>query len=257
MSLGEQFSSIGTQVLKEMRKSGLVLAVVTNIKDPQSLGRIKCRPVTNDKDVAETDWCFCMTPAGGNGYGLFFFPNVDDLVVMSYLGGDVHHPVVLGAYWADAVKAPYEITDGKNEVISIKTPTGSEFKFDDEKDKQKITVTTPSGALILIDDDKKELSVKGNDDNSMTIKWEGGEIELKAKSKLTLAAGDTKITLDSSGSVEIKSSSKIALDTGDAEIKAKNGVKADGASVKVNAKGQMNLEATGMTTLKGQMVNIN
>jgi len=257
MSLGEHLASIGPPVLKEMQKSGLLLATVTNISDPESLGRIKCKPVTEDADVAETDWCFCMTPAGGNDYGLFFFPNVDDLVILCYLGADVHHPIVLGAYWADAVKPPYDVSDGKNEVISIKTPTGSEIKFDDAKDKQSITITTPSGAVILIDDEGKELSVTGDGDNAMVIKWEAGEIELKAKTKLTLSAGDTKIVLESSGSISGDASQKIKMDAGNIELSGTTNVKAEGATVKVAASGQMNLEASGIATVKGSMVQIN
>ena len=257
MSLGEQITSIMPQAMSEMPKSGLTLAVVTNIKDPESLGRIKCRPVTNDNDIAETDWCFCMTPAGGKGYGLFFFPNVGDLVILLYLNGNVHHPIALGAYWADEVKAPYAINDGKNEVISIKTPTGSEIKFDDVSEKQKITVKTPSGAEILIDDDARVLSVKGNGDNSLTIKWEAGEIELKAKTKLTLSAGDTSVVLESSGSIEGKASQKINLEAGNIGIKGKMNIKAESPAVSLNSSGTLDLTASGATTVKGSAVQIN
>jgi len=255
MSLGEQLSSTG--VMHDMQKNGLELAVVTNIKDPQTLGRIKCRPITEDNGVAETDWCFVMAPAGGNGYGSFFFPNVDDLVVLGYLSGDVHHPIVLGSYWANDIAPPYKIEDGKNEVISAKTPTGSEIKFDDVKDKQKITVTTPSGAVILIDDEAKTLTVKGNDDNKMTVKWEDGEIELKSKTKLTLSAGDTSIVLESSGKIEGKASQKISFEASDIELTGKSSINADGAMVSVNSKGELKLTASGNTTVKGTLVQIN
>jgi uncharacterized protein involved in type VI secretion and phage assembly len=255
MTLGEHLTSRG--VLKEMQKSGLALAVVTNIKDPQSLGRIKCKVVTEDKDVAETDWCFVMAPAGGNGYGVFFFPNVDDLIVISYLGSDVHHPVVLGAYWADNVKSPYAIEDGKNEIISIKTPTGSEIKFDDAKDKQKIIITTPSGAVFSIDDEAKTMLAKADGDNSLTLNWKDGEIELKAKTKITLSAGDTKIVIESSGNIENKASKTIKLDAADVEFSGSSSVKADSATVNLNATGELKMVASGTTTVKGTAVQIN
>ena len=57
-----------------MRKSGVILAEVTNIKDPDNLNRLKCKPVTADKDVGETDWCFCMAPSGGRVTASFSFP---------------------------------------------------------------------------------------------------------------------------------------------------------------------------------------
>ena len=164
-----------------MRKSGVILAEVTNIKDPDNLNRLKCKPVTADKDVGETDWCFCMAPMGGQGYGQFFFPKVGDLVLLTYLGGDVHHPIVLGSYWANDIKAPYSIKDGVNEIRCIKTPAGIEIKLEDTEKKEKLTLTTPSGAMLQLDDENKSLALQDkNGENKLTILWEKGEITLAA-----------------------------------------------------------------------------
>ena len=258
MSISEQLASMGgSQISQEMQKNGLVLAVVTNIEDPDTLGRIKCKPVTEDEDVAETDWCFCMTPAGGNEYGLFFFPNVDDLVILGYLGGNVHHPVVLGSYWAGDTAAPYAIESGKNEIISLKTPTGSEIQLDEAADAQKITITTPSGAVIKINDEEKTLTILGNDSNGLTLKWEDGELELKVDTKITLKAGDTSLTLESSGDITGTGSAKVSFEGADIALSGSTSFKAEGATADVKASGKMNLEASGNAVLKGAMVQIN
>ena len=257
MNLGEQLSSTGNNPFGDMKKTGLVLAVVTNITDPDSLGRLKCRPITDDEDVAETDWCFCMAPAAGNGYGVFYFPQVNDLVVLGYLGGDIHHPLVLGSYWAGESAAPYKIEDGKNELISIKTPTGSELKFEEEADKQKITITTPSGAVIKIDDEAKTILVEGDADNSLTLNWGSGEIALKAKTKLTLSAGDTELVLESSGNLSGTASQKISAEAANIELAGSSKFAAEGATAEVKSSGQLTLQASGMTTVKGATVQIN
>ena len=257
MNLAAELTSEGSGALRSMQSNGLTLAVVTNISDPDALGRIKCRPVTEDRDVAETDWCFCMTPAGGHEYGLFFFPNVGDLVVLAYIGGDIHRPVVLGSYWAGEVKAPCQIANGKNEIISIKTPQTSELKFDDDKGKEKISITTPSGAHILIDDENRNIHIIGNNDNAMTLDWGSGEIEIKASTKITLSAGNTVLTLESSGTISGTASQTVEFQANNVNLTGKTGFNAEAVNATVNARGQMNLTATGVNTIRGATVKIN
>ena len=241
-----------------MRKSGVILAEVTNIKDPDNLNRLKCKPVTADKDVGETDCCFCMAPMGGQGYGQFFFPKVGDLVLLTYLGGDVHHPIVLGSYWANDIKAPYSIKDGVNEIRCIKTPAGIEIKLEDTEKKEKLTLTTPSGAMLQLDDENKSLALQDkNGENKLTILWEKGEITLAAKTKLTLSAGETSLVLESAGNITGKGNKTISFTGTDVEHKANSGFTANGSQVEIKSNGLLNVQASGNTTIKGALVQIN
>jgi len=258
ISLAEAFMPDTGRPAGEMHKSGLTLAKVTNINDPESLGRIKCRPVSQNPDVAETDWCFCMTPSGGGGYGIFFFPNVDDLVILAYLYGEVHHPFVLGRYWAGSTAAPYKIESGVNEISSIRTPTGIEIKFDDKKDRQTLLAKTPSGSNMLIDDGTKTITVRDKDaKNALTIKWGDGEIELKADKKLTLVSGNSKITLQSDGEISIESNSSVSVKSRDVTVKADASFDAESAASSVKANTMLTLTSSGQTVVKGAIVNIN
>lgn len=241
-----------------MRKSGVILAEVTNIKDPDNLNRLKCKPVTADKDVGETDWCFCMAPMGGQGYGQFFFPKVGDLVLLTYLGGDVHHPIVLGSYWANDIKAPYSIKDGVNEIRCIKTPAGIEIKLEDTEKKEKLTLTTPSGAMLQLDDENKSLALQDkNGENKLTILWEKGEITLAAKTKLTLSAGDTSLVLESSGNLTATASKAMECSANDISLQSKASFKAEGAQMDLKSSGVLNAQASGNTVIKGLAVQIN
>lgn len=96
---------------RPMSRFGLTLAKVTNINDDKKLNRVKCLPI-GSPDAEETDWCYVMAPLGGKGCGQFFFPNVNDLVVLAYLGGDPHRPLVLGAIWNTVVTPPYTVQNG-------------------------------------------------------------------------------------------------------------------------------------------------
>ncbi len=253
--IGERLGSIGQQVAKYMQKSGLMLAVVTNITDPDNLGRVKCKPVSEDPEVAETDWCFCLSPCGGKNYGFFFFPNIDDLVVLAFLNGDVHHPFVIGHYWADTTLAPLKIENGENEIGLIKTPNGTEIRFVDTKSAEKLILTTPSGAQLSIDDEAQTVQLNDSGGNSLTLKG-GGEAVLNAGSKITLSAGGASIVLEG-GKITGSGSGAVSFNGSDIALTAESGVNAKGATVEVNSDGQMTLQAGGAAELKGSTVNIN
>ena len=241
-----------------MARQGLTLAVVTNITDPDKLNRVKCAPIENSKSEEETDWCYVMAPLGGRECGQFFFPNVNDLVVLAYLGGDPHRPMVIGSWWNTEVKPPYVIDQGKVYNYTVKTPGGTELLFYDEPGKQKVTLTLPSGTVLKIDDENKAVALQDKSgDNALTMDLNGGAVELKAKTKLVLSAGKTTITLESSGNITQKAGAKVAIEGANIEEKGSAGVKVEGATVDVKANATLNLQASGPATLKGAIVNIN
>ncbi len=261
MSIAKQFedtlAGAGRGAHQQMNQWGLTLAVVTNITDDKKLNRVKCLPIMNE-EKEETDWCYVMTPFGGKEHGQFFFPNVDDLVVLGYLGGDPHRPVVLGGYWNNEVTPPYTIADGVINNYSIKTPSGTELLFYDEKDKQKVTLTLPSGAVLAVDDENKTATLSDkNKENALTMDFSKGEIKLSAKTKLTLAAGETTIVLESSGNITEKSTTKIAMESATIEGKASAKLALAGATSEIKADATLTLQASGPASLKGAIVKIN
>lgn len=261
MSIAEEFQSAlgaaGQSYERQMQRPGLSLAVVTNINDEEKLNRVKCLPIVNE-NKEETDWCYVMAPLGGKQCGQFFFPNVNDLVVLGYLGGDPHRPIVLGAYWTTQFPPPYTIQDGKVYNFSIKTPNGTELLFYDEPKKQKMTLTLPSGTVLSIDDENQAVALKDKGgDNALTMDLKGGNIALKAKTKLTLSAGDTTIEMDASGTLTEKAKTKISMEAATVEEKGTAQVSVQGKVVEVKADATMTLQASGPNTIKGAMVNIN
>lgn len=259
MSIAKQFEETldAFGAYSQMDRMGLALGVVTNITDPEKLNRVKCLPVENDSQE-ETDWCYVMTPFGGKARGQFFFPNVDDLVVLGYLGGDPHRPIVLGACWNTETTPPYPIEDGKVYNFSIKTPSGTELLLYDEPEKQKVTLTLPSGTLLVLDDENKALRLSDKEGkNALEMDLEKGEALLKADTKLTLSAGSTTIVLESGGNLTMKADSKIGIEAATVEGKASAKLGLQGASAEVKADGNLTLQASGPAALKGAVVQIN
>ncbi len=247
-------------IQRKTQRLGLTLARVTNIKDPENKNRVLCKPVTSDdeKAVLETEWCDVIQPLSGKSAGTFLFPCVDDLVLLGYLDGDLHCPYVLGGVWDQKTPAPYTITDGKNTEYSFKTPTGTEIHIHEEKDKQKIEVKTPKGTSLEIDDEKEQVLVQDkNKKNTITLKLKEGEIEIKADKKLTMAAGNTKLTLESGGKASLEAKGDVSISGGSIKGKSTGDLEMSGSSATVKATGKLTLKGAS-ADLKGPTgVNIN
>ena len=237
--------------------SGLTLAVVKDINDKKKLNRVKCLPI-GQPDAEMSDWCYVMTPMGGKERGLFLFPKVGDLVILGYLGNNVHRPIVLGSFWSSESAPPVQVKKGKCEDYSLTTPTKVEVKIHDEDKKQKIYVDLPSGNQVIVDEDKQTILTrnKGND-TGIVMKMKDGEVELKGKNKLTLKAGKASITLEKNGNITVKGSSKVALDGKSVEAKAKGKLSLQGMDVAAQANKGLDLKSTGTASLKGTMLKLN
>ena len=255
--LDELIGQAGPMTGREMSRSGLTLAKVTNIKDEEKLNRVKCLPI-GAADEEETDWCYVMTPMGGKGCGFMLFPQVDDLVVLAYLDDDPHRPLVLGGYWNSETTPPLSVAEGKSEDYVLRTPKKIEILLHDTDKEQAVTLTMPSGTEIKIDDKEQNISIKDKSgDNALTMDLKGGNIELKAKTKLTLSAGSTTITLESSGNLTEKADSKLSSQAANIETKATAKLAMEGAQAELKASATLDLNGSGMANLKGGMVKIN
>lgn len=149
--------------------------------------------------------------------------------------------------------APYTIADGKNETFSFKLPSGTEVVFSETKGKEKITIKTAGGNQLALDDEnKKILLTDAKGDNALTMDLNGGELQIQAKQKLSLAAGSgASIEMDGTGG-KITIQSKTGIELKSAQLEAQM---SGAATVKAN--GQLSLESSGITQVKGSMVKIN
>lgn len=233
--------------------SGIHLAEVTNIKDPEKLNRVKCKPISTKDDIGETNWAWVSTFMSGNSSGATFLPSVGDLVLLAYLGGDIHTPCIIGCIYDKEKAAPYsyDTEANKNDIRSIKTPGGTEILMDDTSGKEKLSITTNSGSTFLIDDEKKTISVKDSGgENSLVIDSQGGNVTIKAKTKLTIDVGGNKLTIDNTGAAKLDCKSKIEMKAAQMKLEASG-------TLEAKSNGQLTLSSSGMTQVKGSMLKLN
>ncbi len=168
--------------------SGVAVGVVTNNKDEGKLGRVKVKfPWLSDDN--ETDWVRVSTFMAGPDMGGFFLPNVGDEVLVAFEQGNLNCPYVIGALWNGKAKPPETNSDGKNNIRKIKSRSGHELIFNDEKGKERIEIHTKAGHKIILDDTNGKERVEISDqsgDNSILIDFTKNSIAITSKAKFSI-----------------------------------------------------------------------
>ncbi|HEX4980996.1 MAG TPA: VgrG-related protein, partial [Ilumatobacteraceae bacterium] len=203
---------------------GVVVGVVTNVKDPEKLGRVKLKFPWLSDDF-ESNWARVCLPGAGKERGLFVVPEVDDEVLVVFEHGDVRMPYVLGGLYNGKDKPPAveycDQTDGKIKIRRWATTKGHQITISDYDDEDHILIKTKDneyGIAISKSKDHIYLSSKG------------------------------KIVLDGPGGIEIKGGD-VTVSGGKIKLEASGALEMKGASAK--------LEGTGETTIKGSVVKLN
>jgi uncharacterized protein involved in type VI secretion and phage assembly len=134
------------------RMYGAVLGVVTNLADPDNLGRVKVRyPWLSDD--SESPWARVLTFMAGKSRGAVFRPGVGDEVVVICEHGDMRFPYVIGSVWNGVDGPPPHGSDQDNHVRLIRSATGHEILLDDTPGQERVVVSDQSGNRIELSSD--------------------------------------------------------------------------------------------------------
>lgn len=231
---------------------GVTVAVVTNIDDPDKLGRVKVKLINRDSSQNETDFIRVMTPMTGKEWGSFFFPEVGDEVLVAFQHGDIAKPYVIGALWNKNYKPPVEIKDGKNDIRKIKTKRGHEIIFNDEEGEERIDIKTPNELSLSLDDKNEVITLQDkNEKNLMKIDTKNGQIQIESEKKIKLNSGDASIELNAQGnSITIESGTSMKIKSQNISIEATN-------TLDIKATNLLNVKSSGTANIKGAVVKIN
>src|SRR5690606_16458942 len=109
---------------------GVYVAIVTDVQDPDGLGRVRVRlPWTTDSDGSPYDtWARIATLMAGNNRGTWFIPEPDDEVLVAFEAGDPRSPIIVGGLW-NGVDTPPEQMDSDNNIRSITSRSGIRVTF--------------------------------------------------------------------------------------------------------------------------------
>jgi uncharacterized protein involved in type VI secretion and phage assembly len=171
---------------------GIALGTVTDVKDPQGLGRVRVRfSLTGQQTV--TDWVQVMSYFAGPDYGAFFPPQVNDSALLAFANGDPSAPYVLGFVWNGTQKPPVP-GPRQQEVRQLKTRRGKSIVFDDSG-QGKLTIVDEKNNRVVIDTANNRIEIASQ-----------GDLTISAKGKLTISAAQV-VVQNTAGSVKADLSS--------------------------------------------------
>jgi uncharacterized protein involved in type VI secretion and phage assembly len=201
---------------------GLHYGVVCQNKDPDKLDRIKIRLPWLDKgDVDQTHWAQLMTPMEGQKFGWYTLPDVDDVVVVMFIAGDVTQPVILGGIWSKPDFSPEPNEDGKNNFRGYRSRSGHRLILDD----------TNKTKVVFADKTTKNMIGVGNFARAGT----GPNVCAVYKPP---HAGDSGVSISSmEGSFEVTAKGTLAVQAG--------------GSVKIHAAGTLDMKVGGTVSMSG------
>jgi phage baseplate assembly protein V len=193
----------------------VVPATVT--KNDDQLGRVRVRfPWMEER--AESDWLAVAGPGAGSDRGLYYVPQVNDLVLVAFSYGQADKGYVIGSLWSSADKPP---SGGDPNKRTLKSVSGHVITLDDTKDAERISIVDKSGEnLITLDTKTKTITIES-----------GGDITIKAKGNLALHSDkDLAIT---GKTVTLEATSKLAAKGREMALNGPQGVKVNDGALEV------------------------
>jgi uncharacterized protein involved in type VI secretion and phage assembly len=175
------------------RLYGVYTAVVTDVQDPDGMGRVRVRlPWTTDPDGDLYEaWARIATLMAGADRGTWFIPEPDDEVLVAFEAGDPRRPFVVGGLW-NGVDSPPESMDSDNNIRSITSRSGIKITMDDTDGGVKLTVETPGGQKITLNDTPASVNIE--DSNGNSVKMESSGITVTTSAKFTLNASTVEVS---------------------------------------------------------------
>jgi len=238
---------------------GLVLGRVDANNDKKFPGMVKVEFKAWEQGKNISQWLPVLLSYAGKEHGKYLLPEVDDIVLVGFMGAMLEKPFVMGSFYPAGAKLPEKQFDNKNLNRHFATKGGVTFTVRDESGKQKMEAVTPKGLKISAEDEKEVITVTDKDGkNILRFDCKGGEISLSADKKISLKAGNCEITMDgNTGGLTLKCD-QLKLEAGKtASIKSGNIMTVEGGMLTVQGKQQLALKGSALCEISGGVVKIN
>jgi len=246
---GSIVASQGAPATSSFRHDGVVVGLVSAISDdPDNAGRVKVSLPGLDATI-ESQWARLAVLGGGAKRGMVFLPEVHDEVLVAFEGGDVRRPVVLGGLFGKKDAIPAElVADGAVAHRRLTSRLGHVVELADG--------TEPSTQHI-------RLALAGNA-ISLRLGKDRADLKLPSGVPLKIVSGESSIELDGNGAITLsgttialKGQQSVTIEGMEVTAKATTKFAASGAQVEVKGEATATLQASGITAVKGAMVQIN
>lgn len=184
---------------------GVAVAIVTQNKDEQGLGRVKVRYPWHSQP-RESFWARIATPMAGKDRGMVMIPEIGDEVLVAFEKENIQFPYILGGLWNGQDKPPENNANGKNDKRIIKSRKKHYLLFDDGS-KGVVELCHEKGRKITLDD--SGFTVQDEKGNTVKVDSNSGAMTLEAKGQLKIKAAS--ISIESAGTLEVKASATLTI----------------------------------------------
>jgi uncharacterized protein involved in type VI secretion and phage assembly len=201
--------------------SSMDYGIVVQNKDPDNLDRIKVRfPWLDNGDTDQSHWAQLLTPMEGPKFGWYTLPDIEDVVVVVFIAGDLSQPVVVGGVWSKPDFSPEPNEDGKDNFRGYRSRCGHRFVFDDSSGGTKVwfadkTTKNMVGVGKFAKDGagpnicavwKPPMS----GESGISVSTMEGKMEITAKTKLSIKGENIKINAKTT--IDIKAGSDLKME---------------------------------------------
>lgn len=172
---------------------GVEVAIVTDVKDPDKLGRVKVK-FPRLPGSPPSDWVRVVQPAAGAGRGFYWLPEVEDEVLVAFERGESNRPYIVGALWNGKDKPMKDAYKDDNTTRMIQTKSGHQIILSDKKGEEKIQIADKSGKRTMTWDVKAK---------KFLIEAKEGDVYISAEKKIVLTCEDLEITTKKTAKIDV------------------------------------------------------
>lgn len=174
---------------------GAHLGRVTSVKDPDGRGRVKLKLLAQDTDGTAEIWARVAVPFAADNCGGFFIPDVEEEVLVVFVGNNADAPVVVGSLWNGKTSVPETLGGERVDRWTITGKAGTHIAIiEAASGQEKVVIETPAGVRATLTDAGGQSIKLEAGTNTLTMDTQGislqtsGTVAIKA-SKLTVSAG--------------------------------------------------------------------
>jgi uncharacterized protein involved in type VI secretion and phage assembly len=169
------------------RHWGLYPAIVTDVVDPDALGRIEVKLPWLGSDGSDVRaWATLLTPYADDDQGIEVLPSVDTQVVLGFEAGDPRRPYIVGSCWNGREALP-EAAAAANNIRVWKSRAKSRLEFDDTAGAVVVTLSTDSGHQLVLDAGATEVTLTHSNGCTLTMDA-AGNVKIQANVNVDITA---------------------------------------------------------------------
>ena len=236
------------------RTPGVVPGIVTDVADPQKIGRVKVKlPWLSDSYASA--WARTVQQGAGKDRGWMVLPEVGDEVLVAFEQGDARSPYVLGGLYngVDTPKthAPDPVDSGTGAVNrrSMVSRLGHRIDLLDKSGSDDGVLVETKDAALSLRLDAAKTAVTVHSDGTVVIEGSKGITVDAASADLDLKAG----------TISLKATGGVTVDGGGGDVTVKSGaaLALNGTTAKLEGSAATEVKGGATCSISAALVKIN